>query len=56
MQENRLNEQQAEVLVKSLLKSTDYNLSFLATREQIVKLNNKIDKVDSILKTLESRI
>ena len=50
LQETGFNEQQAEVLVKSLLESKDYDLSFLATREQIVKLDNKIDKIESTLK------
>ena len=43
LQETGFNEQQAEVLVKSLLESKDFDLSFLATREQIVQLDNKID-------------
>ena len=43
LQETGFNEQQAEILVKSLLESKDFDLSFLATREQIVQLDNKID-------------
>jgi len=51
LQETGFNEQQAEVLVKSLLESRDFDLSILATREQvsdvkkeIVQLDNKLSK------------
>ena len=51
LQETGFNEQQAEVLVKSLLESKDFDLSFLATREQIVLLDNKIDSYRKDTKT-----
>ena len=51
LQETGFNEQQAEVLVKSLLESKDFDLSFLATREQIVQLDNKIDSYRKDTKT-----
>ena len=37
------------MLVKSLLESRDFDLSILATREQVAKLDGKIDKVESNL-------
>jgi len=53
LQESGFNEKQAEMLVKSLLESRDFDLSILATREQVSKiesnLNAKIDKVESNL-------
>jgi phosphopantetheine adenylyltransferase len=53
LQESGFNEKQAEMLVKSLLESRDFDLSILATREQVSKigtnLNAKIDKVESSL-------
>ena len=42
LQETGFNEQQAEILVKSLLESKDFDLSFLATREQISNFKFKI--------------
>jgi len=51
LQETGFNEQQAEVLVRSLLESKDFDLSFLATREQIVQLDNKIDSYRKDTKT-----
>jgi len=49
LQESGFNEKQAEMLVKSLLESRDFDLSILATREQVAQLNGKIDKVESNL-------
>ena len=37
------------MLVKSLLESRDFDLSILATREQVAQLDGKIDKVESNL-------
>ena len=37
------------MLIKSLLESRDFDLSILATREQVAKLDGKIDKVESNL-------
>ena len=60
LQESGFNEKQAEMLVKSLLESRDFDLSILATREQVVQLDGKIDKVESNLNTkidkVESKI
>jgi phosphopantetheine adenylyltransferase len=44
LQETGFNEQQAEMLVKSLLESRDFDLSILATREQLSKAENKLQK------------
>jgi len=49
LQESGFNEKQAEILVKSLLESRDFDLSILATREQVARLDGKIDKVESNL-------
>ncbi|MBY0580226.1 MAG: CCDC90 family protein [Rickettsiales bacterium] len=49
LQESGFNEKQAEMLVKSLLESRDFDLSILATREQVARLDGKIDKVESNL-------
>ena len=60
LQETGFNEKQAEIIIKSLIESRDFDLSFLATREQvtkaesnvqgeIIKLDAKIDKVESNL-------
>ena len=49
LQESGFNEKQAEMLVKSLLESRDFDLSILATREQVAKFEGKIDKVESNL-------
>ncbi len=49
LQESGFNEKQAEMLVKSLLASRDFDLSILATREQVAQLDGKIDKVESNL-------
>ena len=51
LQESGFNEKQAEMLVKSLLESRDFDLSILATREQVARLDGKIDKVESNLNT-----
>ena len=44
LQETGFNEKQAEMLVKSLLESRDFDLSILATREQVTKLGAKLEK------------
>ena len=49
LQETGFNEQQAEMLVKSLLESRDFDLSILATREQISELKIEIAQLDSKL-------
>ena len=49
LQESGFNEKQAEMLIKSLLESRDFDLSILATREQVAQLDGKIDKVESNL-------
>ena len=49
LQESGFNEKQAEMLVKSLLESRDFDLSILATREQVARLDGKIDMVESNL-------
>jgi predicted nucleic acid-binding Zn-ribbon protein len=49
LQESGFNEKQAEVLVKSLLESRDFDLSILATREQISEVKIEIAQLDSKL-------
>jgi len=49
LQETGFNEQQAEMLVKSLLESRDFDLSILATREQISEVKIEIAQLDSKL-------
>jgi len=44
LQESGFNEKQAEVLVKSLLESRDFDLSILATREQISEVKSELQK------------
>ena len=49
LQETGFNEQQAKILVKSLLESRDFDLSILATREQISEVKTEIAQLDSKL-------
>lgn len=57
LQETGFNEKQAEMLVKSLLESRDFDLSILATREQVSKLGVSLDKkIDNIEARLEKQI
>ncbi len=42
LESSGFNEKQAEVIVKSLLDSRDYDLSKLATREQVNALQNDV--------------
>ncbi|WP_039458957.1 CCDC90 family protein [Candidatus Jidaibacter acanthamoebae] len=53
-------ESQAEVIVKSLLESREYNISKLATWEQIslmeLTVNNKIDRLERALKNSEGKL
>ena len=44
LQETGFNEQQAEILVKSLLESRDFDLSILATREQVADAKSDLQK------------
>ena len=44
LQETGFNEQQAEILVKSLLESRDFDLSILATREQVAEVKSDLQK------------
>ena len=44
LQESGFNEKQAEMLVKSLLESRDFDLSILATREQVSKIESNLEK------------
>ena len=60
LQETGFNEQQAEMLVKSLLESRDFDLSILATREQVAEVKSdfqkEFDKIDKNFSTLEDKI
>ena len=44
LQATGFDEKQAEVLVKSLLESRDFDLSILATRDQLSKVENRLQK------------
>jgi hypothetical protein len=44
LQESGFNEKQAEMLVKSLLESRDFDLSILATREQVSKIESNLEQ------------
>jgi phosphopantetheine adenylyltransferase len=44
LQETGFNEQQAEILVKSLLESRDFDLSILATRDQVAEVKSDLQK------------
>jgi len=44
LKETGFNEQQAEMLVKSLLESRDFDLSILATREQVAEVKSDFQK------------
>ena len=44
LQETGFNEQQAEMLVKSLLESRNFDLSILATREQVAEVKSDLQK------------
>ncbi len=45
------NEKQAEVLVKSLLDSRDYDLSKLATRDQVMAIEKDIEYLKANMST-----
>ena len=49
LQETGFNEQQAEILVKSLLESRDFDLSILATREQVSDVKKEIAQLENKL-------
>ena len=49
LQETGFNEKQAEMLIKSLLESRDFELSTLATREQVARVEKQIAQVESKL-------
>ena len=49
LQETGFNEKQAEMLVKSLLESRDFDLSILATREQVSEVKKEIAQLDNKL-------
>ena len=50
LQESGFNEKQAEMLVKSLLESRDFDLSILATREQVSKTEASLEKQISAIR------
>ncbi|WP_323733071.1 CCDC90 family protein [Candidatus Bandiella euplotis] len=56
LQETGFNERQAEVIVKSLLESRDFDISILATREQVSNVDTKIDRVESNLDAKIDRV
>ncbi|MBA8667348.1 DUF1640 domain-containing protein [Holosporaceae bacterium 'Namur'] len=59
LQGTGFNESQAEVIVRSLLESREYNFSKLATRDQLTMLensmNNRFENVDKEIKRVEER-
>ncbi len=44
LKETGFNEQQAEMLVKFLIESRDFNLSILATSEEVAKIKSDLQK------------
>ena len=56
LQESGFNEKQAEMLVKSLLESRDFDLSILATREQVSKIESNLEKQISATREQVSKI
>ena len=58
------NEEQAAVIIKSLVDSRDNDISHLATKEQVNKLDNKLNvsiskldaKIDTCISKLETKI
>ena len=50
LQESGFNEKQAEMLIKSLLESRDFDLSILATREQVSKTEASLEKQISAIR------
>ena len=56
LQESGFNEKQAEMLIKSLLESRDFDLSILATREQVAKIESNLEKQISATREQVSKI
>ena len=56
LQESGFNEKQAEMLVKSLLESRDFDLSILATREQVSKTEASLEKQISAIREQVARL
>ncbi|WP_053332775.1 coiled-coil domain-containing protein [Candidatus Jidaibacter acanthamoebae] len=59
LQGTGFNESQAEVIVRSLLESREYNFSKLATRDQLTMLDNsmsnRFENIDKEIKRIEER-
>ncbi|WPX96376.1 CCDC90 family protein [Candidatus Bandiella euplotis] len=49
LQATGFDEKQAETLVRSLLASRDFDLSVLATREQVTELDSKVENLETKL-------
>ena len=56
LQETGFNEKQAEMLIKSLLESRDFELSTLATREQVAKVEAKLGKEISAIREQVAKV
>jgi chromosome segregation ATPase len=56
LQATGFDEHQAEVIVKSLLESRDYDASKLATKEQIFVLEKDIKSIEEDIKSIEEDI
>ena len=56
LQESGFNEKQAEMLVKSILESRDFDLSILATREQVSKIESNLEKQISAIREQVARL
>jgi chromosome segregation ATPase len=56
LQDTGFDEHQAEVIVKSLLESRDYDASKLATKEQIFVLEKDIKSIEEDIKSIEEDI
>ena len=53
LQSAGFNEKQAEVIVRSLLESREIDMSHLATKEQIINLDNKMNALEKQVATKE---
>jgi len=56
LQASGFNEKQAEVIIKSLLESRDYDLSKLATREQVNEIKSDLQKEISAVREQIAKI
>lgn len=56
LQATGFDERQAEVIVKSLFESRDYDVSKLATKEQVFVLEKDVKSIEKDVKTIEKDV